>query len=153
MQIEVFGVSDSKRMRQALAIRQRVFVDEQGVPLAEEIDEHDLTDPEAVHALAAEGTLALGTGRFYVLDATRVQIGRMAVLPEARSRGAGRALLAALMAEACRRGYVRASLLAQLRAIPFYERAGFALEGLEAVPVLDGGILHQPMEGPLAPPA
>jgi predicted GNAT family N-acyltransferase len=151
MQIEFFGVSDAGPMRRALEIRRRVFVDEQGVPLAEEIDEHDLADPEAVHALALEGDRALGTGRFYPLDRERVQIGRMAVLAEVRGAGIGGRLLAALAAEAARRGYRTGCLLAQLAAIPLYERAGFRPAGGAEARVWDGGILHQPMEGPLTP--
>ena len=148
MLIELFSVADEDRIREALAIRQRVFVDEQGVPLDEEIDEHDLTDPDAVHALARADSVAIGTGRFYPLVAGGVQIGRMAVLAEARRAGVGRAILNALIAEAMRRGFRRGALLAQVDATAFYERAGFGACG---ACVWDAGILHQPMERALDP--
>ena len=134
----------------ALAIRLRVFVEEQGVPLGEEIDDHDRTDAGAVHVIAFEGGAPVGTGRFYPLGDGAVQIGRMAVVPEARNRGVGTALLRALIDEARRQGHATGHLLAQLTAIPLYERAGFRVSDAAAVPVLDGGILHQPMEGPLS---
>ncbi len=129
-------------MREALAIRTRVFVGEQGVPPEEEIDAHDRSDPDAVHALVRDGGRILGAGRFYVSSAGTVQIGRMAVDGVARGGGAGRALLTALVAEARRRGFRRAHLHAQTHARGFYAKAGFADDG---EPLWDAGILHQPM--------
>ncbi len=129
-------------MREALAIRTRVFVGEQGVPPDEEIDAHDLTDPQAVHALVRFDGRILGAGRFYVTGPRTVQIGRMAVEAQARGGGAGRALLEALVAEARRRGFRRAHLHAQTHARGFYAKAGFSDDG---EPLWDAGILHQPM--------
>jgi predicted GNAT family N-acyltransferase len=129
-------------MREALAIRTRVFVGEQGVPPDEEIDAHDRSDPEAVHALVREGERFVGAGRFYVSAPRTVQIGRMAVAAAARGTGAGRALLTALVGEARRRGFDRAHLHAQTHARGFYVKAGFRDDG---EPLWDAGILHQPM--------
>jgi len=129
-------------LEEALAIRLRVFVDEQGVPLELEIDEHDRDDPATLHVLAREDGRAIATGRFYVLSESRVQIGRMAVLPDARGRGAGAAILVALEAEARRRGFSEAQLDAQTHATGFYRKFGFNDAGPQH---LDAGILHQPM--------
>jgi predicted GNAT family N-acyltransferase len=146
MTVELFGTQDANRMREAIALRVRVFVEEQNVPLEEEVDDHDRSDSRAVHALIRAGAVAVATGRFYERDAQTVQIGRMAVDAAARGRGAGRMLLHALMDEARRRGYTRASLSAQLHARPFYEKSGFAAFG----PLfLDAGIAHQEMQRPL----
>ncbi len=130
-------------MRIACDIRTRVFVDEQGVPPDEEIDEHDRTDRDAVHALArAVDGAAIGAGRFYVLEPAIVQIGRMAVLPQARGTGAGAALLRELLAVARRRGFARAHLHAQMHARGFYLKAGFVDDGER---LWDAGIEHVPM--------
>ncbi len=133
-------------MRIACDIRTRVFVDEQGVPPDEEIDAHDLTDRDAVHALAyaKPGALetAVGAGRFYIAEPGVAQIGRMAVLPSARGTGAGAALLEALVAEARRRGFARAHLHAQTHARGFYLKGGFHDDGAL---MWDAGIEHQPM--------
>ncbi len=126
----------------------RVFVVEQGVPPEEEIDAHDRTDLQAVHALALRDAndpqSALGAGRFYVLEesSSTVQIGRMAVDSAARGTGVGAAILAALVNEARRRGFTRAHLHAQDHATGFYRKAGFVQDG-EAL--WDAGILHMPM--------
>jgi ElaA protein len=138
-------MTDARRLEEALAIRLRVFVDEQSVPLELEIDEHDRSDPATVHVLVRESggaKSALGTGRFYILGENEVQIGRMAVLPEARGRGAGAAILAALTAEAAGRGFRVARLDAQTQATEFYRKFGFADDGERH---WDAGILHQPM--------
>jgi predicted GNAT family N-acyltransferase len=140
--VELFDIRDAERLGEALAIRLRVFVDEQAVPLELEIDEHDRTDTEAVHALVREGDATIGTGRFYVLDPSSVQVGRMAVAADWRGRGAGACLLGALMIEARRRGFNCVRLEAQTAAVEFYRKAGFEDDG---EPLWDAGILHQPM--------
>jgi len=143
MRVELFGNRDA-RVREALAVRFAVFVDEQHVPPGIEIDEHDeLDDAGTVHAIVRHAETAIAAGRFYRRDAETVQVGRMAVLREARRSGAGRAMLDALLDEACRRGYRRARLSAQTHAIGFYEKAGFAAFGGFYD---DAGIPHQDME-------
>jgi len=149
--VVLFGVADTARMDQALAIRSHVFIEEQKVPRDDEVDEHDLADPGAVHALAVarQGEVAMGTGRFFEGEPGCAQIGRMAVLAEYRGSGIGRQVLDALLADALRRGYRRARLLAQEHAIAFYERAGF-LRDASGEEIWDAGILHRTMEKALA---
>jgi predicted GNAT family N-acyltransferase len=146
LRVEFFDAADP-RMRAALALRSRVFCDEQGVPPEEEIDAHDRPGAAAVHAIAFDGDEAIGAGRFYMLNPQTVQIGRMAIAAALRGRGAGAALLAALGAEALRRGYERAHLHAQMHARGFYLRAGYRDDG---DPLWEAGILHQPMSKSLA---
>jgi predicted GNAT family N-acyltransferase len=125
-----------KAREEASRIRLAVFVEEQRVPAAIEMDEHDA---QCVHALAyAEDGRAVGTGRL-LPDA---HIGRMAVLKEWRGKGVGAAILTALMAEARRRGDVQVMLSAQTHALEFYRRHGFAAEG-EVYE--EAGIQHQAM--------
>jgi len=118
-------------------IRQRVFIEEQRVPVALE---WDCRDEDAIHLLALDlqGN-AIGCARVL----TGGYIGRMAVLYEWRSQGAGRALLDAAM-EYCRtQGWKTISLSAQTQAIPFYERAGFVVCSTE---YMDAGIPHRDMQ-------
>ncbi|MBV8151228.1 MAG: GNAT family N-acetyltransferase [Candidatus Eremiobacteraeota bacterium] len=142
MTIETFDAQDAQRLNEALEIRLAVFVREQGVPLDLEIDEHDRS-PDVVHALVrAQSGQAIATGRFYPISSDSVQLGRMAVVAGERGRGAGSALLERLLREARRRGYRRVQLDAQIPAIEFYRRAGFAEFGER---FWDAGILHQSM--------
>ncbi len=140
--VELFDIHDAARLREAFDVRVRVFVEEQGYALAEEFDGHDRVDESAVHALAREGGVALGTGRFSIAKPGTVRIARMAVVGEARGRGLGSLVLEALLEEAARLRFSRAVLLAQVRAREFYLRAGFQDDGC---PLWDGPILHQPM--------
>ncbi|HUY11959.1 MAG TPA: GNAT family N-acetyltransferase [Candidatus Dormibacteraeota bacterium] len=147
MTVELFGVTDREAMAAAFAIRKEIFVREQGVPEAEEIDEHDSGDSLACHVLLRdEDARPIATGRFFVRAEDTVQIGRMAVLEAFRGRGIGRQMLDALMAEAQRRGYRRVVLHAQTHARGFYELAGYVAHG----PVFfDAGIEHIEMARPL----
>ena len=116
-------------------IRYRVFVNEQGVPEALELDEHDVT---ASHWMACIGTNPIGTAR--LLD--NATIGRMAVLQSYRGQGVGAALLATIITEAKRRRYPQVELGAQEHAIGFYQGAGFLPKGPR---FMDAGIAHQQM--------
>ncbi len=142
MIVEFFDISDAVRLREALAIRVRVFVEEQGVPPELELDEYDAEGSEAVHALVRDGADAVATGRYYRARPDTVRIGRMAVEATHRGRGAGALLLRSLMIEAKRHGFRRAELHAQVHARAFYARAGFVDDGER---LWDAGIEHQPM--------
>jgi len=127
----------------ACDIRLRVFVDEQHVPLDEEIDEHDRSDRNAVHALVyGPAHDPIGTGRFFISEPGTALVGRVAVLAQNRGTGAGAALIDALLAEARRRGLTHAHLYAQVDARGFYVKWGFYDDGDQ---LWDAGILHQPM--------
>lgn len=110
----------------ALAIRQAVFVDEQGVPPELEIDDYDGI---AWHALATLDGAPAATARLVTLDAARVKIGRVATLASFRRRGLAGQLLELLMEYARREGFVEAILDSQLSALPLYEQHGFVAEG------------------------
>ena len=123
----------------AYLIRQKVFIQEQGVPENMEVDEHD---PSAKHALAYEGSLCVGTGRLVTLDSHHAQIGRMAVLSAYRNRGVGKAILSHLIALAKEDGVLTLMLHSQVSAISFYAKLGFIAQG----PVYDeAGIPHRNM--------
>lgn len=122
-------------------IRREVFVIEQHVPEALELDE---LDASCEHAVAYdEAGNAIGTGRL-LPDA---HIGRMAVHKPWRGRGVGARLLLTLMEVARRRGEHEVVLSAQLSARAFYERYGFQAEGDT---YMDAGIEHILMRCALA---
>jgi predicted GNAT family N-acyltransferase len=143
MDIEIFDITDRERLSAAFSVRFPVFVEEQHVPPDEEVDEHDRTDVDARHALICDGDTPVAAGRYYRIDGTTAQIGRMAVLAPYRGRGLGRRLLDALVADARGRGFTRAALNAQDHATAFYAKAGFTPFGDTLV---ECDILHQPME-------
>jgi len=112
--------------KQAYAIRQKVFIQEQGVPQELELDEFDSI---SWHALAFWEDQCIGTGRLVAVDQNAGQIGRMAVLADFRGQGFGKAILIQLIDLAANQGMSTLTLHAQVSAIPFYEKFGFMAQG------------------------
>lgn len=121
------------------ALRRVVFIDEQGVSEADEVDG---LDNKAIHLLAWDGECPVGTARLLVKGETG-KIGRVCVLPEVRGLGLGAALITtALMVLRDQPGVTEATLGSQSHATGFYEKLGFAIEGEEFI---DAGIPHRHM--------
>jgi predicted GNAT family N-acyltransferase len=138
--IKVIAIESPADLQRALAIRRRVFIEEQNVP--EEI-EMDADDERAFHALGIVDGNAVGCGRMLEHGDGEVKIGRMAVLPEFRKTGIGARILRFLIERARARGLRKAILHAQLTAEGFYLNQGFNPVG----GVFDeAGIAHRKME-------
>ena len=121
----------------ARRVREQVFINEQKVPVALEWDANDAVSR---HVVAYDTTgVAVGTGRL-LPDG---HIGRMAVLPEWRGKGVGRALLERLLESAQIAGQQHLVLHAQTQAEEFYRRLGFAQTG---APFMEAGIPHVLMQ-------
>ena len=107
-------------------IRQKVFVDEQ--KFKEEFDEKD---NEAIHVLAYLDEVAVGTARIIRSDVhNSIVIGRVAILKEHRYQGVGRQLMKATEEEIAKKyGHIKIGVSSQLRAIPFYEKIGYQVQG------------------------
>lgn len=124
-------------------IRRTVFIEEQGVPEADDLDGRD---DGAIHLLATYGGQAIGTARILIKGETG-KIGRIAVLPGFRGKGFGVAIVeAALETLRGEPGVSRAYLSAQAGAVGFYEALGFRAYGEEYI---DAGIPHRDMDRPL----
>ena len=142
---------DEDELQRCLQIRCEVFVDEQQVPLALELDglESDCTHfiawaDGADGADGAEGGLELaqGAARLLVDSKDQAFAQRVAVLASARGCGVGRTLMRAVEQEVRRLGLPRIALGAQLTAIAFYETLGYEAYGGEFD---DAGIPHRMM--------
>ena len=118
------------------AVRRAVFIEEQRVP---EALEWDGQDESCYHVLVTDaGNHPVGTGRM----TPDGHIGRMAVLKDCRGQGIGSAILAALLDIARQQQWPEVYLHAQVAAIPFYEKHGFAVAGEQ---FMDAGIPHKIM--------
>jgi predicted GNAT family N-acyltransferase len=120
-------------------LRRVVFIEEQGVSEADEVDG---LDGSAIHLLAFDGSDPVGTARLLVKGRVG-KIGRVCVLPAARGTGLGAALIRQAM-DVLRDqpGVTEAYLGSQSHATGFYEKLGFNAEGEE---FLDAGIPHRHM--------
>jgi predicted GNAT family N-acyltransferase len=141
--VEIRRVASRDEMDQALAVRDRVFCVEQGVPKREEIDGRD---KDAVHLVAVEDGRVLGTCRLLFVDRT-VQFSRLAVDRDARRQGIATRLLQAADAEAIGAGARRIVLHAQTYARDLYLADGYEPRGHVFV---EAGIEHIAMEKRLA---
>ncbi len=122
-----------------VALRRRVFIEEQGISEADEIDD---LDAEAIHLLATLDGRPVGTARLLLRGDTG-KIGRVCVLAEARGLGLGAELIRAGIAHFRQMpGVTHARLGAQCHAQGFYAKLGFTPVGDIYD---DAGIPHQDM--------
>lgn len=136
--VHIAAAAGPLAMESAYRIRRHVFIEEQSVPEAIELDSDDA---HALHVIAYVNDRAVGTARM-VPGGDYAKIGRMAVERAWRGRGVGRRLLEFLIVQARSRGYRRVILHAQLQAEEFYLKAGFSPEG---PPFEEAGIPHRRM--------
>jgi predicted GNAT family N-acyltransferase len=107
-------------------LRTRVFVDEQGVDPAEEVDN---LDSKSVQIVGLDEGGLIATCRIRELDAGQWKLERMAVEPRVRRLGVGARLLEGAEREARERGATEMLLHAQSQAERFYLDHGYITEG------------------------
>jgi predicted GNAT family N-acyltransferase len=133
--VTVRRAHDRAEVDAALALRVKVFCEEQGVSREEELDG---LDDEALQIVALDQSGVIATCRLRNLEA-EWKLERMAVEARVRGLGVGARLLAGAEEEARAAGAQSMVLHAQRRAEPFYSANGYAPEG-EAF--MDAGIEH-----------
>ncbi|MBY6277191.1 GNAT family N-acetyltransferase [Symbiobacterium thermophilum] len=142
MAIRTVRVTTPEQLEAAFAIRRKVFIEEQNVPPEEELDGLDRT---AAHVLALDPAgRPVATGRIIPYGEGTGKLQRIAVLPEFRGQGYGRAVVGALEEMGRAMGFRRFVLGAQTHAEPFYRRLGYRTTSPEVF--LDAGIPHVHME-------
>ncbi|MEZ7812202.1 MAG: GNAT family N-acetyltransferase [Paracoccaceae bacterium] len=132
-------IAPTKNIAICRHLRRVVFIDEQGVLEADEIDDQD---GHAVHLLAYWQGQAVGSARL-LRYGDMGKIGRVCVLAELRCKGIGAALIHASVSHfQGQTGVKKVKLGAQTHALGFYAKLGFA--PIDAS-YLDAGIDHQDM--------
>lgn len=136
-EIPIHWARGPEDLRGALQVREHVFIHEQRVPRAEEIDGRD---QQAQHVVALEPRCqhVIGTLRL-LIDANTAKVGRVAVERDWRCRGIAGRMLALALARAHERGCTHVRLAAQIAATSVYRRAGFTIE---SEPFQEAGIEH-----------
>ena len=140
----MISVIQTRDITACRALRRIVFIEEQGVPESDELDD---LDDVATHLLAHSGGQAVGSARLLTFGDTG-KIGRVCVLKHARGQGVGAALTRAAITHFAALGLAKANLSAQTSALPFYENLGFTAYGPT---YLDAGIDHRDMQLLLRP--
>ncbi|MCK9612586.1 MAG: GNAT family N-acetyltransferase [Bacteroidales bacterium] len=124
IRIVSFSFSNHDLFKQSFAIRQAVFVKEQGVPEELEHDEHEKT---VSHYLALYNNIPVGTARWRKTE-QGIKLERFAVLPEYRNKGIGDALVKKVLEDVVPFNKL-VYLHSQLPACNLYKRAGFEIAG------------------------
>lgn len=135
MKINIKKVTDESGFDQALQLRYRVFVDEQGVPFELERDEDD---QKAEHILAQYQGQTVGCGRILFKN-DYGKIGRVAVDKPYRVEGVGSKVCRELIKIAEEKGCKKVVLHAQLDSKYFYKKLGFKITGDK---FMEAGIEH-----------
>lgn len=128
----------SEEIQKCFDIRIKVFVEEQKVPLDQEVDHYDHLESTKHFLLSDDQTPA---GCFRLIDnGNSAKIGRVALLKQYRGKGYGDLIIQKALEEIIKvKNYKKAELGAQIRAKGFYQKYGFEETG-EFYD--DGGIPH-----------
>ncbi len=126
-------VKSQSELKQAMAVRHNVFVEEQGI---DERQEFDGLDDSCIQFVVKATGEVIGTARVRFVTVNCAKIERMAVLKPFRKQGAGTALLSFILSNIETSQVI---LHAQWTAIPFYKTCGFRETN---GPFLEAGIKH-----------
>lgn len=119
--MEVRRVVSEEDLKDALKIREVVFVKEQGVPIEAE---HDGKDSCSNHVIVYYEGKPVATGRLRIVD-DAAKLERISVIPEFRMRGFGKLVVEALEDIAREKGIKKVKLHGQTHAVKFYEKLGY----------------------------
>jgi len=114
--------SDAELGDRTRAVRRAVFIDEQGVSEAEEMDDKD---PDATHLLATDGEAAIGTARVRFVEDATAKIERVAVERAYRGEEVGTELMTEAEQIAKEGGAGEIRIHAQCRVETFYNSLGY----------------------------
>lgn len=126
--------------KEALAIRKKVFIEEQHVP--EEIEVDDLED-KTEHIVGYSNNLPVAAARVLPIYGNAWKIQRVAVLNHYRGRRIGQKMMLEIETCALNKELSELVLGAQDHAIDFYTKLGFVIEGKG---YQDAGIPHHTMK-------
>lgn len=122
-----FTIDDKAKYQQSLAIREQVFIAEQKVSRALEVE----NEAEATYFLLSVDGRPAGTARWRK-TAEGIKLERFAVLPEYRNKNLGTVLLQFVL-KSLEGNPAKMYLHSQLKAVNYYQRQGFFKVGDEFV--------------------
>lgn len=137
--LDVQVVRTDEQYEDALDVRYDVFVEEQDVPEALEVDKYE---DESVHFVGYLDGDPIGAARLRETDTNTAKVERVAVRERLRGKGYGGEIMRKIEDVADERGYDRVSLHAQTHAAPFYDRLDYERVGEEFE---EAGIPHVKM--------
>ena len=119
--LQIKKVHDKNDFKKAIAIRKKVFIKEQKVPLDIEIDG---LDPEAEHFIAYFNNKPIGCARIRTKD-YHAKLERIAIIKEFRGKGYGKELTKFLISYCKQNNFKEICLNSQIYVSDFYKKLGF----------------------------
>ncbi|MBD3109618.1 GNAT family N-acetyltransferase [Bacillus sp. AGMB 02131] len=117
-------IATEEDLQTAFNIRIAVFVDEQGVPLEDELDEYDQLDGHCHHILVHYDEKPVGTGRIRFVEGVG-KLERICILKPFRKFGLGKVIIEGLEDIAKELGVSEVKLHGQTHAEEFYRKYGY----------------------------
>lgn len=132
---------ESPIYKDSLALRKKVFVEEQKVPMELEVDE---LENQTIHVVGYNNQQAIATARIYEKNPHAYKIQRVAVDSQLRGQKIGMQLMQEVERYVSSLNGHTMILEAQDYAIPFYEKLDFVITDPNGF--MDAGIPHHSME-------
>lgn len=138
--VDIRVVTSKEDIATCLEIRRIVFIEEQEVPVHEEVDGED---GKCVHLLARLDGEPIGAARFqYIGEKAKIQ--RVCILKQARGKRLGAELMHGVLKAIKDQAKAKTAILgSQTHALEFYQKLGFEAYGDE---YMDAGIAHKDMK-------
>jgi len=133
-ELEIRQVKTKEELNQVFEIRKQVFIEEQNVPYALEMDG---LDSEAVQIIAFFNNKPVGCARLRTNHCVKLE--RIAILKEYRKRGFGKQITDYLIDYCKKKEYNEICLHSQTYISDFYEKLGFKKRGKQ---FLEAGTEH-----------
>jgi len=133
--IEVKSAVEKEDLDNVFDIRKRVFVEEKGISLEDELDEYDKCSE---HILVYYNSQPAATGRLRIIGDT-AKLERICVKPEFRALGLGKVVVNALETTARQKGIRKLKLHAMEEVKEFYIKLGYTQNSGE---FMEAGIPH-----------
>ena len=122
--MEILRATTTAHRAGAYYVRIQAMARKHHIPLEREFDEHD--GPDTRYIVIRDDVLPVATCRLYPVDAQRMMLGRVVVLPEYRGRGIGSQAVHAAEDWARELGFREAVLESRENKVGFYEKLGYA---------------------------
>ena len=137
-------LKSKEELNLGFALRIKVFVEEQKVPMELEFDEKDNSE-NTVHIGFFDNNKLIGVARLIDLDKDVIHIGRVVIDKEYRGQGIGRELIIGCenIAQQILKRKIIIELSAQIQAENFYKSLGY--NRVNDIIYLDAGIEHVDM--------
>ncbi len=119
--MKVVKVTNEEQFQAALNIRKIVFVQEQQVPIEEEIDQYDQLNQATHFVMYNDENEPIGAGRYREVE-DYGKIERICILANYRKNGSDKQLMDEIIRYAKETGAKKVKLNAQAQALPFYEK-------------------------------